>query len=112
MTQGPLKLWEHQTRIVGLTEEILREQTSLLVAAPTGSGKTICLSEISAMELRRDRKIGLLVHRQELVSQSEEKIIRQTGIKPGVVWQSRREWEQPITIMAQDTISGLEIPPR
>ena len=72
---------------------------------------TVCLSEISKVELRRDRKIGLLVHRQELVSQSEEKIIRQTGIKPGVIWQGRREWEQPITIMAQDTISGLEIPP-
>ena len=39
MIQPPLKLWEHQTRIVSLTEEILREQTSLLVAAPTGSGK-------------------------------------------------------------------------
>ena len=77
----------------------------------TVTHNTVCLSEISAMELRRDRRIGLLVHRQELVSQSEEKIIRQTGIKPGGVWQSRREWEQPITIMAQDTISGLEIPP-
>ena len=55
--------------------------------APSSPGlpdhNTVCLSEISAMELRRDRKIGLLVHRQELVSQSEEKIIRQTGIKPG-----------------------------
>ena len=77
----------------------------------TVTHNTVCLSEISRVELKRDRKIGLLVHRQELVSQSEEKIIRQTGIKPGVVWQGRREWEQPITIMAQDTISGLEIPP-
>ncbi len=111
MMKPPLKLWEHQTRIVSQTEEILREQLSLLVASPTGSGKTICLSEISAMELRRDRRTGLLVHRQELVSQSEEKIIRQTGIEPGVVWRGRREWEQPITIMAQDTVSGLEIPP-
>ena len=39
MIEPPLKLWEHQTRIVRLTEEILREQTSLLVASPTGSGK-------------------------------------------------------------------------
>ena len=115
MTNGsipaPLELRDYQTRIVEQAQDLLQKEPSLLVAAPTGSGKTVILAEIAAMALERKQRTALLVHRQELVGQSEEKIIRQTGIKPGVVWQDRREWEQPITIIAQDTISGLEIPP-
>ena len=110
MNEGPMKLRDHQDRIIQLAQEHLSIDPSLLVAAPTGSGKTVAIAEISAMALRKDQRTGLLVHRQELVSQSEEKITRQCGQPPGVVWQDRREWGEPVTIMAQDTLSGLEIP--
>ena len=77
----------------------------------TVTHNTVCIAEISAMALRRNRRVGVLVHRQELVAQSEEKIIRQCGQPPGIVWRGRREWDQPVVIMAQDTLAGLEIPP-
>ena len=109
-TPAPLELRDYQTRIVEQAQDLLRKDPSLLVAAPTGSGKTVILAEIAAMALERNQRIGLLVHRQELVVQAEEKIARQCGRSPGVVWQDRREWEQPVTVMAQDTISGLELP--
>ena len=71
---------------------------------------TVILAEMMARCQRREMRSALLVHRQELVEQSEEKIIRQAGTRPGVIWQSRREWDQPMTIMAQDTISALDLP--
>ena len=76
----------------------------------TVTHNTVCMAEICAMAMRKNRRVGILVHRQELVTQSEEKIARQCSQAPGVVWQNRREWDEPVTIMAQDTISGLEIP--
>ena len=108
--EGPLRLRDYQDRIIHLAQEHLGTNPSLLVAAPPGSGKTVVMAEISAMALRKDQRTGLLVHRQELVTQSEEKIARQCGRLPGVVWQDRKEWDEPVTIMAQDTLSGLEIP--
>ena len=50
------------------------------------------------------------MHRQELVKQSRAKIIQQAQMEPGVVWQGTREWDRPITILAQDTVASLEIP--
>ena len=83
---------------------------SLMIAAPTGSGKTVIISEILARTLRKNLRGALLVHRQELVKQSCNKISAQSGIDPGVVWQSRREWDQPITVLAQNSLIGQEIP--
>ncbi len=76
----------------------------------TVTHNTVILAEIAARALRSNKRAGLLVHREELVEQAEIKIAAQTGRWPGVVWQSRREWDQPFTIIAQDTVSGLEIP--
>ncbi len=108
--ETPLGLRDYQDRIIKESEEQLWKLQSLLVTAPTGSGKTVILAEMAARAMNRGQRTGLLVHRQELISQSEEKIARQCGQRPGVVWQNRREWDQPVTIMAQDTISGLELP--
>lgn len=110
-TAKPLELRDYQQRILRLAQEGLRREPSLLVAAPTGAGKTVVLAEIAARALARNRRVALLVHRQELVSQAAEKIARQCGQPPGIVWQDRREWDRPVTILAQDTIAGLELPP-
>ena len=106
-----LSLRDYQTRIVEEALTLLAEERSLLVAAPTGSGKTLCIAEISSLEIQQGHQVGLLVHRQELITQSEKIIWAQSGEKPGVIWQNRREWDRPVIIMAQDTIAGLEIPP-
>ena len=64
MNEGPMKLRDHQDRIIQLAQEHLSIDPSLLVAAPTGSGKTVAIAEISAMALRKDQRTGLLVHRR------------------------------------------------
>ena len=107
-------LREDQNRALTMVQENLREVLSLLVTAPTGFGKTVLLAEIAGRIVKRNPSIAVLVHRQELIEQAEAAITNQTGIAPGVVWQSRREWDRPITILAQDTISSiphLPLPP-
>ena len=110
MGPSPLELRDDQERIIDEIKDELLKVRSLLIAAPTGSGKTVILSEIIARATRKGLRTALLVHRQELVKQSEEKIRVQTGIPPGVVWQDRREWNQACTIMAQGTVMGAKLP--
>ena len=81
-----------------------------LLADFTVTHNTVCLAEISARRMLLGQRIGVLVHRQELVAQSEEKVIRQCQEMPGIIWKDRREWDRPVIIMAQDTLAGLEIP--
>ena len=106
-----LALREEQTHTIELVQENLRTINSLLVTAPTGFGKTLILSEIGGRIASRNLQVAVLVHRQELVEQSEATIINQTGITPGVVWQNRREWDAPIVILAQDTLSAIRTIP-
>ena len=104
-------LREDQATVVDQIPDLFRQHPSLLIAAPTGWGKTVIISEIVARTIQSGHRAALLVHRQELVKQSEEKITIQTRLPPGIVWQSKREWDQPCTIIAQDTISAIDIPP-
>ena len=71
---------------------------------------TVVISEIAARAIQQKNRVGLLVHRQELVKQSREKISQQCQLEPGIVWQGTRQWDQPVTILAQDTLSTLDIP--
>ncbi len=109
--EQPLELWDFQADILREIQESLRTVRSLLTTAPTGSGKTVIIAEIMARALRMRNRSALLVHRQELVLQSVDKIARQSGQQPGVVWQGRREWDAPTLVLAQNTVAGLELPP-
>ena len=106
----PLELRDYQNKIIEEIQKEIRYTNSILVTAPTGAGKTVILSEVMARVRRRGLRAVLLVHRQELVKQSEEKLTIQTGEPPGVVWQNRKEWDNPLLIMAQGTVMNMPIP--
>ena len=92
------ELWDFQDRIIAEAQDALRTSRSLMIAAPCGAGKTVILAEILTRTSKKNLRGALLVHRQELVKQSCNKIAAQSGTDPGVVWQSRPEWDQPITV--------------
>ena len=110
MFPDPFELWPHQVQILQEIQAELRHVNSLLTTAPTGAGKMVIIAEIMARALRRNQRSALLVHRQELIDQACEKILIQSGFQPGVVWQGRREWDQPSIVLAQNSLTGHPIP--
>ena len=111
MPTSPMPLRDYQTHIIDDIATELQILQSLMVAAPTGSGKTVILAQLIAETILTGSRVALLVHRQELLKQSIIHLTNQSGQKPGVVWKNQRQWDQPATILAQDTLRNLEIPP-
>ena len=110
MTLNPLTPRDYQLEIIQAAQDRLAQEPSVLVTAPTGAGKTVIAAEIMARAARKGRRSALLVHREELLEQSAQKIEAQTGERPGIVWKSARGWEAPIVVMAQNTVAGNPIP--
>ncbi len=55
-----------------------------LGVAPTGMGKTVCISYMANGAAKKDNRVGVLVHRQELVSQTSMALAKM-GIYHGLV---------------------------
>ena len=109
--EGRLELRDYQERIITEALRELAREPSLLITAPTGSGKTVVLSEMMAQARAKGNRAALLVHRQELVKQAAAAIALQSGEEPGIVWKSRREWDAPLLVLAQNTVMTQDIPP-
>jgi len=52
-----------------------------LAVLPTGTGKTICFSAITAKEVSAGRRVLILAHRAELLDQAADKLNRSTGLR-------------------------------
>lgn len=107
---GPKTLRADQLRMLGSIQDSLRIDPSVLCAAPTGSGKTVVLSEIARRALDRGARVMALVHREELLVQLHSALYNQTGLLPGVVWKNSNDWSQPATILAQSTLARRQLP--
>lgn len=64
--------------------EFGRGHRAVLYVAPTGSGKTVLFSYIASEMARKGRRAWVLVHRQELLSQTS-RTLRDFGIDHGLV---------------------------
>ena len=80
----------------------------MLITAPTGAGKTVMLAEIVRQSGINGYLSDIVVHREELIEQTQKTIMAQTGVKAGIIWQNRREWDQPIRIISHGTISVMD----
>ena len=77
----------------------------------TVTHNTITFAEIARRAVQRGNTVSIIVHRQELIKQSAEAVLRQSGIQPGIVWGASREWDKPITIISHGTIQRTTPPP-
>ena len=100
----PLALRDYQVRLVEAIQQALTVHRSALATAPTGSGKTVMLSDIIRRARLRGVACDLIVHREELISQSMRAIQTQSGKTPGIVWRDRQQWDQPVRVITHGSL--------
>jgi superfamily II DNA or RNA helicase len=96
-----MKLRDYQRRAIQGVCDTLQSNTSALVVAPTGTGKTILFAEAARMAKKR---VMVIAHREELLSQAAEKIEAVTGERPeieqSILWSDESVFGKSKTIVA------------
>lgn len=83
----------------------------LVVVAPTGAGKTVIASELARSSLRLGRRVLVLAHRRELITQAVDKLAR-AGITPGVIMAgARADPTNPVQVASVQTLTRRELAP-
>ncbi len=84
------KLRHYQERSVLFTLDAFKEgKQSTIVVQPTGTGKTIVIAAVVEELVKEDRKVLILAHRNTLLRQAHDKLLKACGIdasyegKPG-----------------------------
>ncbi len=69
-----IRLYDYQAEMKERIDTAFRSYQSVMVQIPTGTGKTILLSEVVKSEERRMKNpcVWIVVHRRELVEQMKE----------------------------------------
>lgn len=77
----------------------------LLLVLPTGAGKTVCFSHIAAAHLAQpNRRVLILTHRQELVTQAVRTLSR-VGVRAGTAYAGRiTDPDAPALVGLVDTL--------
>lgn len=76
----------------------------VLLVLPTGAGKTICFSFITEGASRKNKKVMILVHRQELLDQCR-KSLESLDVKFGIIASGRTQnLTEPIQIASIQTL--------
>lgn len=79
-----ISLFPFQQHIKKRKYEELRNHSAVLVAAPTGSGKTVMFSAVIKQAIDNNKRVMVLVNRIELVEQTEGTLNR-FGIRPRLI---------------------------
>ena len=63
------KLFPYQKELVNKARNCLRQNKSVLIQSPAGSGKSIVIAEIARLTTAKGNRVMFTVHRQELIEQ-------------------------------------------
>ena len=74
-----------------------------LLCLPTGGGKTIVFSAITAGAVDRGRRVLILVHRRELIRQASAKLA-QIGVAHGIIAAGFPASDQPVQVASVQTL--------
>ena len=106
-----MMLRPRQREFVTRSIEALRTHGNTLGVAPTGAGKTVCLSGTAGEFLTHpDAKACVLAHRDELTAQNRSKFSRvNPGISTSVFDSRRKSWAGQATFaMVQTLVRNLD----
>lgn len=109
-----LELRDYQKKAVDAFYDALPTHKRQLLSLATGLGKTIVFGEVARRfyhEVRRDKPIVVIAHREELLDQAEEKIsLVWPNVKTGRVQGTRNEQNADVLLCSTQTlVRGREI---
>ena len=91
MLASEMNLRDYQQGAKDGVYEQLRAFRSTLMVLPTGCGKTIVFSHIVAEGADHGRRALILAHREELVDQAADKLLKATGHRAAIEMAERKE---------------------
>ena len=79
----------------------------VLVASPTGSGKTVIASTYIGEQRQQGKKVALLAHTDELIGQLTQAAEAQVGKgNVGVVQGEHKDFSKPVTVISHGTVAS------
>ena len=97
----PLRPYQEQA-IASVRVAVMQTNRALLVM-PTGSGKTVVFSEICRLANEKNKKVLILVHRRELVTQASDKLTK-AGVEHGIIAAGFDPSDQPVQVASVQTL--------
>lgn len=104
------ELRPYQTKAISELQAAIRSgMWRLLLALPTGAGKTTIAAEIIRLAVANGKTCLFIVHRVELVTQAVERF-KSFGIHSDIMWGSNHTSGAPVTVATVQTLARRKLP--
>lgn len=100
-----MRLRKYQTEAVNRTLEAFKSNHSALDVLGTGLGKTVCLSAIAKSFIPTGR-VMMIAHREELVTQGQDKMQRVTGVEADI--EMGDQWAMNAFVKSRIVVSTVQ----
>jgi len=98
-----VELRSYQLQAIASVRIAVMQANRALLVMPTGSGKTVVFSEICRLANDKGKKVLILVHRRELVTQASDKLTK-AGVQHGIIAAGFDPSDQPVQVASVQTL--------
>jgi len=98
-----VQLRSYQLQAIASTRIAVMQSDRALLVMPTGSGKTVVFSEICRLANDKGKKVLILVHRRELVTQASDKLTK-AAVKHGIIAAGFDPSRHPVQVASVQTL--------
>ena len=98
-----MQLRSYQLQAIASVRIAVMQASKALLVMPTGSGKTVVFSEICRLANDKGKKVLILVHRRELVTQASDKL-KKAGVEHGIIAAGFDPSDHPVQVASVQTL--------
>lgn len=95
--------WYQSKAIIDICRKYAEGFNAPLFVLPTGGGKTVIISDLAQLVTRKAKSVLILVHRQELIKQTSDKLIR-IGQSHGIIWKKYQRTDHLVQVASIQTL--------
>jgi superfamily II DNA or RNA helicase len=105
--QPTYQLRDYQTDLLDRTQQSWKSgERSVMLQLPTGGGKTIVFSHLVQSFTESGKRVLILAHREELITQAASKITAIAGITPSIIKAGYKpDYSQPIQVASVQSLT-------